>query len=406
MKTVILRFFLLLGFVIIAVVFIAFARGYRINFNDGKISPTGILAVSSSPKAAKVFVDGQLKGVTDLNLTLPPGTYTVEIKKEGFAAYQKKLILRGELVETIDPVLFPINPSLSPLTNLGVAKAIQVDQSDRIIILSDTGSDTEDGIYVFDTGNKPLTFFPPIKTLLLKQVLPPGIDLKAVTSHFSPEFKEVVLDFAIPEATQSAVPLAATSSAFLLSLDTENQEPFDVSSSKDALLEAWSKDEEKERLKIIETYPRKLRSIALQQFKILSFSPDQTKILYRAKQANTLPLVINPPLIASSQAKEERTLQKNHIYVYDKKEDKNFHIGTEKADADSIRWYADSKRLVFKETRRIIIGQYDGQNKQTVYSGPFEKGFLSVNSAGQLVVLANLNPQSNKFPDLYLVGIR
>lgn len=406
MKTFIWRFFLLLAFLITAVVFIAFARGYRLNFNEGKISPTGILAVSSSPRAAKVFVNGQLKGVTDLNLTLPPGTYSVEIKKEGFAAYHKTLVLKGELVETIDPVLFPINPSLSPLTNLGVAKAIQVDQSDRIIILSDTGSETEDGIYVFDTGNKPLTFFPPIRTLLLKQVLPTGLDFKTVTSHFSPEFKEALLDFPLKEATQSALPLGATSSAYLLALDTENQEAFDVSSSKETLLEAWREEEEKERLKIIETYPKKLRSIALKQFEILSFSPDQTKILYRAKQATTLPLVINPPLIASSQAKEERTLQKNHVYVYDKREDKNFHIASDDADEDSIRWYADSKRLVFKETRRIIIGQYDGQNKQTVYSGPFEEGFFSVNSAGQLVILANLNPQSNKFPDLYLVGIR
>ena len=77
--------FLLLSLVIFFV--IAYARGYRFDFKDKKISSTGILAISSSPKAAKVFINKHLKGVTDLNVTLHPGNYDIEIIKDGYISY-------------------------------------------------------------------------------------------------------------------------------------------------------------------------------------------------------------------------------------------------------------------------------------------------------------------------------
>ena len=49
---------------------------------------------------------------------------------------------------------------------------------------------------------------------------------------------------------------------------------------------------------------------------------------------------------------------------------------------------------------------YDSSNKQTLYSGPFVDTFFSVTNQGKIAVLTNLNPEINKWPDLYLVGIR
>jgi hypothetical protein len=49
---------------------------------------------------------------------------------------------------------------------------------------------------------------------------------------------------------------------------------------------------------------------------------------------------------------------------------------------------------------------YDNSNRQAVYSGPFEANFFTTTSDGKIIVLANLNPEGNKLPDLYLVGIR
>jgi hypothetical protein len=78
--------------------FIGYSRGYRFDFEKKSILPTGIIATSSSPRASKVYVNGVLKGVTDLNLTLPPDRYFIEVKKEGYSTWSKEISLKGELV--------------------------------------------------------------------------------------------------------------------------------------------------------------------------------------------------------------------------------------------------------------------------------------------------------------------
>ena len=59
-----------------------------------------------------------------------------------------------------------------------------------------------------------------------------------------------------------------------------------------------------------------------------------------------------------------------------------------------------------RETNKITIVDYDNSNKQTVYSGPIVSDFISITTDGRLLILANLNPQTNKLPDVYAVGIR
>ncbi len=70
-----------------------------------------------------------------------------------------------------------------------------------------------------------------------------------------------------------------------------------------------------------------------------------------------------------------------------------------------VQWYPDSHHLVILEEKEIVIIDYDGTNKTTVYSGPFEKSFFSISPDEKLVILTNLNPQNNAFADLYGVGI-
>ena len=385
--------FLLLSIVIFLV--ISYARGYRFDFKDKKISSTGILAISSSPKAAKVFINKNLKGVTDLNVTLHPGNYDIEIIKDGYISYKKSISLKGEIVETVDPILFPINPSLSPLSNLGIVNAFRVDQTDNLILVSENGTDT-DGIYFFDASNKPITIFAPLKILLLKSKLPEGSNLEKSSILFSHDYKQAIIE----------IPIENISNSYLLSLNTENQEAFDVTSSKSSLIDAWKNEKNKEIVKVLETFPSNIQKIASDSFDIVSFSPEQTKILYKSLTNESIPMIIKPSLIASNQSKEERNIKTGGLYVYDKKEDKNYKISDGNLSIDNIIWYSDSKRLIYKETDRISISSYDGSNRQTVYSGPFDYKFYSVNSDGKLLILANLNPKSNKLPDLYVVGIR
>lgn len=389
------RTLLIIGFMTVLTFAIAFARGYRINFNKKGFTSTGIINISAYPKASKVFVNGELKGVTDINLTLAPGKYQIDIKKDGYTSWSKNISLKGELVETVDALLFPINASLSPLTNLGITKAVAVDKSDKIIIFSDNQSPEKDGIYIFEPNNKPIAIFPPLRLIALKTNLPQGVDFTKAEVVFSPDLKQAVFEL--------------DSLAYLFSLDEENKELFEITGSKDTLLTAWEEEKNKKITKIIETFPKEIAKIASGSFEIFDFSPDETRVFYRAKKAATLLPAITPPLIGTNQTNEERSLKKDGLYVYDKKEDKNYLVANLQADISKYSWYYDSDHLVFNEDgtkEKISVVDYDGINKQAVYSGPFESSFYSVTTDGKIIVLANLNPEANVLPDLYLVGIK
>ncbi len=407
---IIQRLLVVTAFLTILVISIAFARGYRLDMQKKSLTPTGILAISSSPKAAKIYINNELQGATDTNLTLPPGNYQVEVKKEGYTDWTKQVSLKGELVLTIDALLLPLNPSLSPLTNLGIVKAVPLDQTDQILLFTQGGDETKDGIYLFDASVKPLSFMTPLKLILLKKNLPPDVDFIPKAVYFSPDYQQVILEFG-----QSSTKTVT----YLLSLGGENTNLFDVTASEQTLLTAWDKQKQADNQKIIETFPTNIVKIASDSFHIISFSPSETKILYEATQPVTLPPIINPPLIATNQTKEERTLKKSHLYVYDMKEDKNYEINIPVSSPNSssptlspllptsysIMWYPDSRHLIFFDGKKISIVDYDDTNEQTVYSGPFEKSFFTVTSNGTLVILTNLNPEENKLPDLYAVGI-
>lgn len=389
------RVLLIIGFLTVLTFAIAFARGYRINLNKKVLTSTGIINISAYPKASKVFVDSELKGVTDINLTLAPGKYQIDIKKDGYTSWSKNISLKGELVETVDALLFPINASLSPLTNLGVTKTVAVDKSNKIIIFSDNQSPEKDGIYIFEPNNKPIAFFPPLRLIALKTFLPQGVDFTKAEVVFSPDLKQAIFEF--------------DGLAYLFSLDEENKELFEITGSKDTLLSAWEEEKQKKITKILETFPKEIVKIASGSFEIIDFSPDETRVFYRAKKAVTLLPAITPPLIGTNQTNEERILKKDSLYVYDKKEDKNYLIANLQPKISKYSWYYDSDHLVLNEDgtkEKISIVDYDGINKQAVYSGPFESSFYSVTTDGKIIVLANLNPEANALPDLYLVGIK
>lgn len=398
------RLVFFVGFLAIFAFIIAYARGYRLDLQKKSVTPTGIISITSDPQAAKIYINNQLKGVTDSNLTFPPGSYQIDIKKEGYTSFSKKINLRGELVASIDAVLFPLNPTLSPLTNLGLIKAVPVDDTEKVIIFLDKGVDTQNdeknGIYLFDGGKKPLPFFPPLKPIILKSNLPEGTDLSTAQVIISPDTKEAIFEFGKENAR----------TAYLLSLEQENLTPFEITASKNTLITAWEKQKHNDDFKILETYPVDFTKIASSSVDIISFSPSETKVLYQANQTAILPPMITPPLIATNQTDEQRSLQKGKIYVYDKKEDKNFLIDVslpkDASVKDSIQWYFDSRHLLINQGKKIVVVDYDDTNEQTVYSGPYEQGFFATTSDGKIITLSNLNPGANEWPDLYLVGTR
>ncbi len=367
----------------LSILLIAYARGYRLDLKNRSLTSKGIISLTSNPKTAKIYLNNDFKGVTDTNLTLNPGIYQIEIKKEGYNNWKKQVVLKGELVVNIDATLFPINPSLSPITNLGIIKATPLDNSDKILIFS------EEGIYLVEALRKPINLFPNLKVLVNKNFLPQDLDIEKSSVYISPDLKQALID------------------NYLISLEEENNDILNfkiTDESKENLLLAWQKKQEKDIKKILETYPKEFQKIASESFKIISFSPNETKVLYQSLDNLELPIFIKPRLIGTNQTKESRQLKKHLIYVYDKKEDKNYLIG--EFQLEQIQWYFNSKHLVINNKNKILITDYDNTNYQTIYSGPYEKSFFHSLSDGNLLILANLNPEANKYPDLYVVGIR
>lgn len=445
-RNLFLRLFFFTLFVVILVGVIAYARGYRFNFREGTVSSTGILSVNSNPRPAKVYINGSLHGATDTNLTLPYGHYTVEIKKEGYSSWKKDVSLKGEIVMSLNALLFSKNPSLTPLTNIGISKAISVGNTDKIILLSTTGDSEKDGIYLFEPSSQPLTIFPPLRLLMLQSLLDPEIDMNTAEFEFDPNFRQAIVTFSYKIDESLVEDTEVPTVSYLVTLEGQNVELFDITNSKETILARWNVEKNKELLKIIETLPKKLQKTATESFYIVSLAPDEKKVMYVAKQDASLPIVLDPPLIGANQTKESRDIQRGKLYIYDKKEDKNFHIPLSKeiqiptptdtipepiptttiepvqsptptpsqilneelvhSIQQTVLWYPTSDYIAVKEDKQIIVMQYDGENKEVVYAGPFNSEYFGISPDWNLMVVINLNPQNNPYGDLYSVGIR
>lgn len=417
LPTIALRLVLISIFFALVSLVIAYARGYRFDFQNKKFSSTGIISVSAYPKAAKVYVNGKLEGATDLNLTVPYGTYKIEVKKEGYTTWTREITVKGELVVTLDALLFPVNPSLAPLSNVGILKAIPVNGTDKIVLFADNGDELKDGVYLFEASKNPLSLLPPLKLLMLKTFLPLGVDLKNTSMYFSPDYKQAILDMSLLE-NQTGETIS-----FLISLEEENVNQFDITLSKTTLLEAWDEEKQANKFKILETFKKDIVKVASDSFDIVAFSPDETKFLYHVKNQLEVPVVIKPRLISTNQTPEVREVKPGGLYVYDRKEDRNYKLDLPYvADliensqvSSSFAWYPDSKHLVIKEVptrsdegskEKIVVIDFDGMNKQTVYSGPFDRSFFKAASDGRIVIMTSFNPDTNPTPDLYAVGIK
>ena len=79
------------------------------NIAEEPAADTGILSVRSSPDSAQVYVDGELKGNTPLELyNLPVGKYDVAVKKEGYSEFKKSADVKVGKTEEVEAVLNPL----------------------------------------------------------------------------------------------------------------------------------------------------------------------------------------------------------------------------------------------------------------------------------------------------------
>lgn len=379
-----------------AVAIIAYGRGYRIDLTNLALNSTGLVVIQSEPNGAQIIVDGKIKTATPATLTLKPGNYTITVAKEGFQSWEKHIKVEGEVVNKIDALLLPTNPSLAALTASGIVNpSLSPDGSKLAYIVPQTvltatssaGVATKPGIWVLDLVDKPLGF-----NRDAREITKTGpIDFSKATITWSPDNKQIL----------ATLPKPIKYYVFDIDTLTENpQELFDIKT----LQNDWNILKEQHDKEKLSTLPKLFTDVATSSARFITFSPDETKILYQASTSATLPIIKLPRLLGPNSTDEIRTIKKDYTYVYDIKEDRNYLVST----ATSMpQWLPTSRHLVLVSKNTVEIMDFDGINRHTAYAGPFWDSFaVPWASGGKLVILTNLNPQASSMNNLYIVNLK
>jgi hypothetical protein len=120
--------------VIISLLIIAYGLGYRYNYRTFKVLKTGILVVQGPPNDAQVHVNKTLGKITQnkFSQSVTPGTYNVDISKDGFVTWHESLQVESSSINLFDNVvLFRSSPVISELTD--TKKIAQLDTPEDIL---------------------------------------------------------------------------------------------------------------------------------------------------------------------------------------------------------------------------------------------------------------------------------
>lgn len=404
MKKIIIYAATALFLIVATIAVILYGKGYNFSFGNGKIgiSGTGLLAATSQPDGAGIYINDHLTSATNNTISLPPGKYAVKISKSGYFPWYKKIKIEKEVVSSTYAFLIPTAPKLDNITHEGVSNPVLDPTRTKIAYTVSSSDDSrKNGIYILDMGLRPILTLQSSSS----QIADDTIDnFSKASLSWSPDAKELT-------ATISARPNIATT--YLLKTSF-NENPQDVTATLASINSSWRKQEESQDKSQLLGYKTKLQNLIKDYFTILSWSEDETKILYLAGKSADLPLIINPPLIGTDSQPEERAISKGTIYVYDIREDKNFKVLDSMPQSKSqdfingfpLNWFTDSKHLIYVAEKKIQIMDYDGLNKTTIYAGPFVDGYVfSWPDASKILILTDLgNP--NISPNLYTIGLK
>jgi len=390
----------LVTFLILATAGIIFyGKGYRFNFNGTgtAIAGTGLLVATSSPDGAQVFINGELTTATDNTINLPPGDYDVKIFKDGYFPWQKKISIKKEVVSKADALLLPTAPKLESITNIGVSSPILDPTGTKITYLVASQSALRNGVYVLDMTLRPILTLQSSSTQIAQDT---SISFSQSNLRWSPDSRQLLANLTSPFENY-----------YLLSAGGLNANPENVTTTLFSIEAGWRNLKDEKQKALMDSLKKPLRQTVLENFNILEWSDDETKILYTASRSANLPPIITPALIGTNSTPEERGIKKGSIYVYDIKEDRNYRILDTLPEEEGtkvlpIMWHPDSKHLVYVNDGKIDIMEYDAQNQTTIYAGPFVNGYVFPwPDATKLVILTNLGNPLNT-PNLYTISLK
>lgn len=386
-------------FLVGTIVFL-YARGYRLDSDTRRFSPNGLLVIKSVPDGAQIFINGELKTATNATIPLPPNTYDVSVKKEGFLTWNKRLLIEKEIVTEASAHLFKAGHSLSAITFSGVEEVIPSHDLTKIgyTVIGNGVDPDNQGLFVIENVNLPLGFSRDPRRIT-------DGNLTGSTWIWSPNGRQILLT-----TPQGSYLLDAGSF-------TPQAQKVNVTASKDDILSDWQEERDKKRSSQMRRLPEKLRTLLDRNSNAIAFSPDEEMVVYTASSSAVIETGLIKPLPGSSTQKETRDIEPGKTYVYDLKEDRNFLIDDGDGDliieggyaTDAVRrisWYPSSRHLILAEEGRIIIIDHDATNRQEVYSGSYlsPHAYPSL-SLDRLIVLTNLGA-GDSIPNLYSLGLK
>lgn len=375
-----------------------YARGYKLNFETLKFQPNGILVLKSEPDGASVYVNGELKTATNANISLPPGTYDIEVRREGFFSWYKRLVIEKEIVTQAVISLFKNVPSLSPITQTGVINPIMSEDGSKIVYSVLPGKNVASdkiGLWALDTFSLPLGFGAGPKRIT-------DGDMTNATYAFSPDGRQIILTI--------------SNSIFVIdtgSFIAEN-ERVNIASKKEVTLTSWIKEKAVKDANLIQNLPPEVSDILSRKSSNFVFAPDNNMVLYTASASAAISEGLVRPLPGASTQKQERGIKPGNTYVYDIKEDRNFLItdqpvtinNVDNPPLGAVRWMSTGKHLLFAVTGQVVIMDYDGTNRQVVYSGSYSApSAFPYTNATKLLILTNLGAATSS-ANLYTLTVK
>jgi hypothetical protein len=206
-------------------------------------------------------------------------------------------------------------------------------------------------------------------------------------------------------------------------VDRLNEAPQDITATYTSTLELWEEQRSDKELARIKSLRPDLQKFSQQNFRVLSWSPDENKILYQASASAEMPVYRKPRLIGNNNLYERRDLEEGATYVYNIKEDVNTRVlepmdkvCTNNADdcvcppftkcVSPITWFPDSGHLLYVNNKQIQVIEDDGSNLTTLYAGPFVEDYVYPWPDGsKIVMLTNFN-NMGVAPTLYSIGLK
>lgn len=369
---------------------ILYARGYHFNFKTLKFLPKGILVVKTDPSGAQIFIDKELRGASDSNFSLSPGNYDADIKKAGYLDWSKRLTIEKETVTEINASLYKQAPAFSPVTTDGALSPTASPDFTKIAFAQ------KEGLWLIENIFFPIGFPRDPKKIT-------DGDLTDATWEFSPNSHDILI-------TSSTGVFLIDGSTF-----TPQGQRINIASSKEATLASWQKEIHDREATKMGSLPEEMVDILTRKASALLFSPDETKVIYTASASASLAENLIKPFPGASTQSQDRNIKVDHTYIYDIKEDRNFLIDNGSGPLligasflpgvnRRLFWLPDSGNLVLGERDKITVLDYDGTNRQVIFSGGYLAPYVFPYGK-KLLILTNLGADSQP-PNLYSITIK